>query len=137
MTKPTILVAEDDAFLRTLFAKSFRKAGFEVLTATTGDEALNQLNRALPHILTLDLGLPGVGGLDILRYIRRHEAHLDEAQQDTVRVRVIVVTGDTSAHRSEVGTLADLVLLKPVSVSALITMADRLNRRVNQAHNAS
>ena len=68
MTK--LLVVDDEArFLRAL-AISLRARGYEVETATTGEEGLELAARVHPDVVILDLGLPGLGGLDVLRALR-------------------------------------------------------------------
>ena len=68
MTK--VLVIDDEApFLRAL-AISLRASGYDVETATTGEEGLEIAARAHPDAVVLDLGLPGVDGLDVLRALR-------------------------------------------------------------------
>jgi two-component system KDP operon response regulator KdpE len=65
-----LLVVDDEArFLRAL-AISLRARGYEVETATTGEDALEVAARAHPDVVVLDLGLPGLGGLDVLRALR-------------------------------------------------------------------
>jgi two-component system KDP operon response regulator KdpE len=65
-----LLVVDDEArFLRAL-AISLRARGYEVETATTGEEGLELAARVHPDVVILDLGLPGLGGLDVLRALR-------------------------------------------------------------------
>ena len=68
MTK--VLVIDDEVpFLRAL-AISLRASGYEVETATTGEAGLEAVSRVHPDAVVLDLGLPGVDGLDVLRALR-------------------------------------------------------------------
>jgi two-component system KDP operon response regulator KdpE len=65
-----LLVVDDEArFLRAL-AISLRARGYEVETATTGEEALELAAHVHPDVVVLDLGLPSLGGLDVLRALR-------------------------------------------------------------------
>src|SRR5204863_5672905 len=65
-----LLVIDDDArFLRAL-AISLRARGYEIETATTGEEGLAVAARAHPDVVVLDLGLPDLSGLDVLRALR-------------------------------------------------------------------
>ncbi|HZN15742.1 MAG TPA: response regulator [Acidimicrobiales bacterium] len=68
MTK--LLVIDDEApFLRAL-GIGLRARGYEVDTATTGESGLEVAARAHPDVIVLDLGLPGISGLDVLRALR-------------------------------------------------------------------
>ena len=68
MTK--LLVIDDEApFLRAL-GISLRARGYEVETATTGESGLEVAAHTHPDVIVLDLGLPGIGGLDVLRALR-------------------------------------------------------------------
>jgi two-component system KDP operon response regulator KdpE len=65
-----LLVIDDEApFLRAL-GISLRARGYEIETATTGEEGLAVAARAHPDVIVLDLGLPGISGLDVLRALR-------------------------------------------------------------------
>lgn len=68
--KLKVLIVEDDAFMASLLAEGFAKAGFDVAAARTGDEAVKQFAEAKPDAILLDVLLPGKSGLDALREIR-------------------------------------------------------------------
>lgn len=116
-----VLIAEDDAYLRALFVKAFKGSNFQVTAASDGEEVIHHLNREMPDILVLDLGLPGYNGFDILRYVRRHE-HL--ANND--HTKIIVVTGNAQAEHHAEAALADLFMTKPVSIRDLLALAQRI-----------
>ena len=66
-----ILLVDDDADLLDVTAYALRREGFEVLTAPDGMVALARLERERPDLLVLDAGLPRLGGLEVLRRLRR------------------------------------------------------------------
>ncbi len=66
MNPKTILIAEDDDFLRSLATTKLQKAGFEVQTAANGQAALDLLKTKLPQLLLLDLMMPTVDGFQVL-----------------------------------------------------------------------
>lgn len=68
-----VLIVEDDSFLQGLEAKKLTKAGFEILTASTGDEAMQKINEPGVNIILLDLVLPNYDGFEILKKIRSTE----------------------------------------------------------------
>jgi two-component system OmpR family response regulator len=65
-----LLVVEDDPSIRELLATSLRFAGFDVLTAATGNEALRAVERRSPDLILLDVMLPDRDGFDVLRWLR-------------------------------------------------------------------
>lgn len=69
--KKTILIIEDDPFLVKAYQLRFERENMDVEVAITGTDALLRLEKAPPHIVMLDLMLPGVSGFDILAAIRR------------------------------------------------------------------
>jgi DNA-binding response OmpR family regulator len=65
-----ILWVEDDKFLGTILQKRIHGYGCEVFLASNGDEAFAYLAKEVPHVIVLDLVLPGMSGFDILKKIR-------------------------------------------------------------------
>lgn len=117
MSKPRALIVEDDEDVAALFAEAVAEAGYEPEMVPGGDLALRRLATAAPALVILDLHLPGIEGVDILKHIRS-----DEALTGT---RVIVATAD--ARQAEaLHDVADLVLLKPLSYRQLCDLAVRL-----------
>lgn len=71
-----ILVAEDDPDVRTILADQFRRAGYEVVTAAHGAEAIERLSVLKPDAVFVDLLMPGVLGTSVLEFIAT-QRHLD------------------------------------------------------------
>ncbi len=69
-----ILVVDDEAGIRDLVGSYLRNEGFEVDEAVDGEEALARFAERAHDLVVLDLRLPGIGGLDVLREIRRTSA---------------------------------------------------------------
>ncbi len=69
--KKSILVVEDDKFLRELLIRKLEDEGFEVSMAVDGKEALRKIEEGLPQLILLDLVLPGIDGFDILEQIKK------------------------------------------------------------------
>jgi CheY-like chemotaxis protein len=116
MTKPLALIVEDDRKLADIFSITLR-SDFEVVVATDGQTALDRLAELVPDLIILDIHLPHVSGLDILRQIR--------ADQRLAATRVIVATAD-GLRGVDLQGMADLTLLKPVSPMQLHNLAMRL-----------
>lgn len=66
----TVLVVEDDAAMAGLLRTYLEHEGYTVKTAETGDQALEMIQQAIPHVVLLDLMLPGTSGWDVLRSVR-------------------------------------------------------------------
>src|SRR5262245_32836188 len=69
--KPRILVVEDDRRIATLVAKNLQAAGFECALVADGEAALVELARSEPALVVLDLGLPGMSGVEVTRRVRQ------------------------------------------------------------------
>ena len=67
-----ILIIEDDVFLQDLEANKLKKDGFEVITASNGEEAIEKIKEPNINIILLDLILPGISGLDVLKKIKEN-----------------------------------------------------------------
>lgn len=67
----TVLVVEDDTFLRELLVEKLSSEGFKVLSATDGKECQTILEKQLPHLIILDLILPDINGFEILEQIKK------------------------------------------------------------------
>ncbi len=115
MAQPRVLVVDDSAFARTVLSRVLRATGsIEVIgTARDGDDALEQIERLDPDIITLDLTMPRLDGLGVLRVL---------GARDRPRVIVVSVSTIDSAQGVEALSLGAIDLIsKP---SALAT--DRL-----------
>ncbi len=68
-----ILVVEDDAALAQMLAAHLRREGFEVRVAGDGATALNVVRQATPDAVLLDIGLPGLDGIEVCRWLRERD----------------------------------------------------------------
>ena len=117
MTQPLALIIEDDPKLSTIYDTVVTQAGYATETIRRGDEALKRLSAVSPSLILLDIHLPYVSGLELLKVIRATEA--------LVKVPVIVLTADLyMADSAE--ELADYVLIKSFGVSRLRELAAKL-----------
>ena len=101
MEQRTVLVVDDDATVRTLIAELLDEAGYAVLEADCGRQALRLADEHLPTVVLLDHRLPDMSGLDLLERLRSRPA--------SRYIPVIVVSG--VAHKLAAGNHgADRVL---------------------------
>ena len=110
----TILVADDEAVLRALVRATLSSAGYDVLEAADGDEALELARSARPDLIVLDLMMPGKSGLDVLRELR--------ADPELAATPVVMLTARTRAADREAAAEAgaDRFLAKPFSPRELV-----------------
>jgi two-component system copper resistance phosphate regulon response regulator CusR len=116
-----VLIVEDEAKMARSLSEGISAQGFEVRTAATGEEGFFLVYDFRPHVILLDLNLPGRGGLDILRQIR--EQALD--------VRVLVLTSHNEVEERVQGLRAgaDDYLGKPFAFTELLARIEALLRR--------
>lgn len=89
----TILVVDDEPDVRLYLAACVEDAGFQVKTASDGDEALASISAGPPDLMTLDLVMPRKGGAAVLKELR--------SRPDWSRIPVIVVTAH---YKDDLGT---------------------------------
>ncbi len=121
--KPTILVVDDEKDLVELIAYNLRRNGYDVLTANTGDAALEVATRDRPSLVLLDLMLPGTSGTEVARRLK--------ADPRTAAVPIIMLTAKSEETDVVVGlTLgADDYVTKPFSMKILLARLAGVLRR--------
>jgi two-component system chemotaxis response regulator CheB len=130
--KRRIVVADDSRLMRRMLSDALGRQGFDVVaTAADGDEALRACDQHKPDALTLDLAMPGMDGIGVLRALREGRAE---------PVPVVVVSAFSPAHGARaVDALAegafDLVA-KPAFGESLTGFSDELGRKVSEAAHA-
>ena len=118
-----ILLVDDDALLRRSLAYNLEQHGFEVTTAESGEDALSLARTNPPDLVLLDIGLPGIDGLEALRLIK-----------EKLGVPVIFLT----ARRRELDEVlglelgADDYITKPFNVDVLVAHVKAVLRRANE-----
>lgn len=119
MKKPFAWVIEDDVVLAEIFSTALGLAGFEAATIEDSRNAMAKIMERKPALITLDMQMPHVSGLDILRQVRAHDQLCD--------VKIIVVTASAQALQdADIEALADLVVMKPIALHQLVDLAGRL-----------
>jgi DNA-binding response OmpR family regulator len=73
MSEQLVLVADDDDDILLLVTTRLRRDGFEVVSASSGDRALALAREHKPALAVLDIGMPGLDGLEVLQQIRADE----------------------------------------------------------------
>jgi DNA-binding response OmpR family regulator len=122
--KPTILIVEDDRRIAALVAKNLEAAGYDCRVAHDGDAAVAEIARLRPAVIVLDLTLPGIGGLEITRLVRRESD-----------VPILMLTARSSESDKVLGFElgADDYLTKPFGTAELVARVKALLRRTSAA----
>lgn len=120
-TMATVLVVDDELRITRLVRDYLHQAGFAVVEATDGPGALQAVRRHDPDLVVLDLGLPGMDGLDVARQLRA-----------TSTIPIIMLTARTEETDRVVGLEigADDYLVKPFSPKELVARIRAVLRRV-------
>ncbi|MEU6256804.1 response regulator transcription factor [Streptomyces sp. NPDC047043] len=120
-----ILVVDDDPRIRSLVRRQLNDAGYEVVEVTDGRAALERIAGEAPALVVLDLSLPEVGGLDVLRAVRTGRAG---AAED---LPVIILSGRNGETDRIIGLDlgADDYLVKPFSPAELAARVRSVLRR--------
>lgn len=115
--QPYVLIVEDTRELAMVFEEALIDSDLSVEIAGDGAAAMERLAVEVPDLILLDMHLPKVSGLEVLRYVRS-TPHL-------TNTRVIVMTGNPLLT-ADVADTADLVLIKPFSLAQLGGLVTRL-----------
>ncbi|MEA2117376.1 response regulator transcription factor [Halovibrio sp. HP20-50] len=115
-----VLVVDDEPNIVLSIEFLMEQAGFEVVTADDGEQALAQVNASQPDLLLLDISLPGMSGFDVLERLRGEDA--------TAHLPIIMLTAHGRDVEREKGLAlgADDYITKPFSTQALVEKVQAL-----------
>jgi two-component system alkaline phosphatase synthesis response regulator PhoP len=119
---PVVLVVDDDVAIRTIVRWQLDDAGYRVVEAEDGPMALRRIRDDHPNLVVLDLSLPRLGGLDVLRSVRGGQT----GRSDTP---IIVLSGRSGETDRIVDLGADDYLVKPFSPGELAARIRSVLRR--------
>ncbi|MCI4625745.1 MAG: response regulator [Candidatus Magnetoovum sp. WYHC-5] len=71
-----VLIVDDDPHLRALYKEEFEDEGYEVMIAGSGAEALEMFEKNIPDVVTLDILMPGMDGIEVLRKMKEKKPDL-------------------------------------------------------------
>ncbi len=118
---PRILVVDDDPKIRTVVRRGLAYEGYRVVEAASGEEGLEKAREHLPHLVVLDVMLPGIDGLEVTRRLR--------ASKDDVAILMLTARDDVKDRVEGLETGADDYLVKPFSFEELLARVHALLRR--------
>ena len=126
-----VLIVEDERDIRDLVLFHLEREGFQVSSASSGEEALRQVRHASPDLVLLDLMLPAMGGLEVCRKLRQDPA--------TVALPIVMLTakGDEVDRVLGLELGADDYIVKPFSPKELLARVRAVLRRARPAPGAA
>jgi DNA-binding response OmpR family regulator len=117
-----ILIAEDNHFTLDIVSRSLRKEGFEVLTAMTGQEALDVVSRrGLPHLALVDIHMPIMDGLSLCKAIH---------QFSDLPIIILTAVDDEDVIVESIDQFAEDYVVKPFKPRELVARVRRVLRRI-------
>ncbi|HSD76462.1 MAG TPA: response regulator transcription factor [Solirubrobacteraceae bacterium] len=117
---PRVLVVEDDEEIAQVLQRSLRLEGYEVRLAADGPAALQTAAAFNPDLVVLDLGLPGLDGIDVARALRR---------EDDVPILILTARDALDSRVEGLDAGADDYLIKPFERQELLARLRALLRR--------
>jgi CheY-like chemotaxis protein len=112
--RPLALIADDDADILMLISLTLEGDGYEVVTAKNGIAALESASDRVPHLVVLDLMMPGIDGCEVTRRLRSQEATRD------VPIMIVTAFAEESQAAKALAAGADAYLRKPFAPRDLL-----------------
>jgi len=122
----SVLVVDDEPTIGEVVSRYLQRAGYEVRTAADGPGALRLLEESRPDLLVLDLMLPGLGGLEVMRRVR-------EGAREPVAIILLTAKGEESDRVLGLRLGADDYMVKPFSPDELVARVAAVLRRFDTA----
>jgi two-component system phosphate regulon response regulator PhoB len=123
MTRPKILIIEDERALSQVLTYNLQREGYETLVAYDGQEGLRKAQTLLPDLVLLDLMLPVIDGLDVCRRLRSGE------QTRKIPILMLTAKGEETDQLVGFSLGADDYITKPFSVKVLLQRIKAVQRR--------
>ena len=122
--RPIVVLIEDEPQIRRFLRPTLAREGYRLVEATTGEDGLLQASTRQPDLVILDLGLPDIDGLDVLRRLR---------EWTTVPVIVLSARGQERDKVAALDAGADDYVAKPFGVGELLARMRAARRRAVRA----
>jgi len=123
-TRASVLVVEDEPTIAEIVTRYLRRARYDTRIACDGQAALDAAAERRPDLVVLDLMLPRVDGLEVMRRIRADDAH-------SVAFIVLTAKGEESDRVTGLRLGADDYMVKPFSPNELVARVESVLRRVD------
>ena len=115
-----ILVVDDEDMVRSLLKRTLEEAGYDVITAANGQEALDELTQFEVNLMLLDIKMPGLSGFEVLERVR---------QRSDTPVIMLTAIGDVTKVRDSLALGADDYIRKPFKRGELLARIQAKLRR--------
>lgn len=125
MSRPLVLVVEDEADIRELVSYNLTKAGYQVTSVATGEQGLAAVETDPPDLVVLDLMLPGMDGLKVCQRLKK------APKTDSIPVVMLTAKGEESDIVRGLNLGADDYITKPFSPRVLIARVQAVLRRAS------
>lgn len=116
-----ILVVEDDGNIRSTLSEYLRLAGYEITECEDGQEAVSLYDQTTPDLVVLDIMLPSLSGLEVLKELRKRDSALP--------VIMLTALGDEETQMNAYEEKADDYVVKPFSIPIFLKKVESLLRR--------
>ncbi len=112
----TILLVDDDESIQLLYREELREAGYQVVSVYNGNEALGRFKEARPDLVILDIQMPGINGIEVLRQIKTLDASIP-----------VILNSAYQEFKQDLGTWAsDEYVVKSADIAELMAAVRRL-----------
>lgn len=115
-----ILVVEDDGNIRSTLSEYLRLAGYEITECEDGQEAVSLYDQTTPDLVVLDIMLPSLSGLEVLKELRKRDS--------TLPVIMLTALGDEETQMNAYEEKADDYVVKPFSIPIFLKKVESLLR---------
>ncbi len=120
----SVLVVDDEPTIAEVVARYLERAGYGTSIASDGPSCLAQASRQRPDLVVLDLMIPGIDGLEVMRRLREHD-------RDRIAVILLTAKGEEADRIAGLRFGADDYVVKPFSPAELVARVDAVLRRID------
>jgi two-component system chemotaxis response regulator CheY len=116
----TIMTVDDSASVRQMVSFTLKQAGYQVIEAVDGKDALAKLNGAVVHMLLADLNMPNMDGIELVRHVR--------AKAASKFIPIVLLTTESQAEKKQEGKAAGATgwIVKPFKPEQLLAVVKKV-----------
>ncbi len=120
MMSKTIMTVDDSASVRQMVSFTLKQAGFQVIEAVDGKDALAKLNGTVVHMLLADLNMPNMDGIELVRRVR--------ANASSRFIPIVLLTTESQAEKKQEGKAAGATgwIVKPFKPDQLLAVVKKV-----------
>ena len=118
MKKKKVLIVDDDRDVVSIVSTMLEGRGWDILAAYSGPEALEIVSSSIPDVILLDIMMPEMNGIEVLKKIKKMDAH--------ARIIMITAFGDVESYLDSMELGAYEYINKPFETRELLEMIDKV-----------